>query len=904
MALSQRRDSRTGITLPQGQDQSQTSSLKDFKIVKKIGEGAFSQVYRVIRINDNVEYALKQVKMAKLSDKEKQNALNEVRILASIQHPNVIAYKEAFFDEASSTLCIVMEFADSGDLYQKILEHQKKGTKFSESEIWNITGSMTQGLKALHDKNILHRDLKCANVFLNRDGTAKMGDLNVSKVANKNGGLLLTQTGTPYYASPEVWKDQPYDYRSDIWSFGCVLYEMIALQPPFQAQNMDQLYKKVLSGQYPPIPSSYSKDLADFLGRLLQVIPQNRPSCDAMLSHPKLSGALKGSFSSQSQHSAQNEENIDLLKTIQMPLNLNQLGKILPKSKYQRKQMTLKLEDINMSGRKQLSNNKNNYSYSQEVNLPPIREIESQHIDKRSNIAVSNQQPHLRALSREASSDQLLQLRTRRLHQDSQQKQRQQSQINNSYQQKLPQAPSNQRLPSNLQISNSNNHPINNDSQRKGSQMPNAQDKLPSAYKLSTPQHQYELSRDSGHQQLQRQMSHQRELVTPNNGVTNRNLNHHGQLAGMIRGAQNVMSAKELKNKYYQPLEQIRKDLSEMSQQYDRNHQDTILHALDKTKALKNYSYLLNNEAIPSRGQSMGHKNIIHEKLQQVQQRNNLPSTFDYRPQNNQQQQQNQQVTILESKRHSQNQHQLYQQPTQIPAPSRNALQSLVPETPRQVLQPRAQYDMIGNKTKRIIISDKNSNQSRHNQDLAIKYLRDQNSQISRANDQNIPPNQNYSYQSQQNDSQNLKNQIKQATKVNFTRRISGGNENLGGNQNIGGARLKLQIDNEPTIQSERGYHNNQYSALGGLRPNMNLPIRQAQIGSSGHRSIPISTSNGAATNRNNNNANYQQQYSSQQQQQQQQLYSARNHSQQQQQLQPIQQQQYNGLRLRRAQPF
>ena len=85
-----------------------------------------------------------------------------------------------------------MEFADSGDLYQKILEHQKKGTKFSESEIWNITGSMTQGLKALHDKNILHRDLKCANVFLNRDGTAKMGDLNVSKVANKNGGLLLT----------------------------------------------------------------------------------------------------------------------------------------------------------------------------------------------------------------------------------------------------------------------------------------------------------------------------------------------------------------------------------------------------------------------------------------------------------------------------------------------------------------------------------------------------------------------------------------------------------------------------------------------------------------------------------------------------------------------------------------
>jgi NIMA (never in mitosis gene a)-related kinase len=93
---------------------------------------------------------------------------------------------------------------------------------------------MVHGLKALHDKSVLHRDLKCANIFLNKDGTVKMGDLNVSKVA-KFGGLLFTQTGTPYYASPEVWKDQPYDLKSDIWSLGCVLYETTTLQPPFTA---------------------------------------------------------------------------------------------------------------------------------------------------------------------------------------------------------------------------------------------------------------------------------------------------------------------------------------------------------------------------------------------------------------------------------------------------------------------------------------------------------------------------------------------------------------------------------------------------------------------------------------------------------------------------------------------
>lgn len=102
-------------------------------------------------------------------------------------------------------------------------------------------------MKALHDLQILHRDLKSANVFLNKDNTVKLGDMNVSKVAKK--GLLYTQTGTPYYASPEVWKDQPYDNKSDLWSLGCVLYEMASLKPPFRAENMEGLYKKVIRGK-------------------------------------------------------------------------------------------------------------------------------------------------------------------------------------------------------------------------------------------------------------------------------------------------------------------------------------------------------------------------------------------------------------------------------------------------------------------------------------------------------------------------------------------------------------------------------------------------------------------------------------------------------------------------------
>ena len=94
----------------------------------------------------------------------------------------------------------------------------------------------------MHLHNVFHRDMKSANIFISKSGEVKIGDLNVSKIAKK--GLLYTQTGTPYYASPEVWRNKPYDSKSDIWSLGCILYEMVELKPPFRAENMDGLFKK------------------------------------------------------------------------------------------------------------------------------------------------------------------------------------------------------------------------------------------------------------------------------------------------------------------------------------------------------------------------------------------------------------------------------------------------------------------------------------------------------------------------------------------------------------------------------------------------------------------------------------------------------------------------------------
>ena len=308
--------------------------MDGFEILEKLGDGAYSVVYKVRRKEDSKIYALKKVKLQNLSEKEKENSLNEVRILASVKSTFVIAYKEAFIDENEQSLCIVMEYADKGDLYQKICQFKKMGCLIEEVDVWRIFIQMTKGLKALHDLKILHRDLKSANIFLFSDGSAKIGDLNVSKVAYK--GLGYTQTGTPYYASPEVWRDEPYDIKSDVWSLACVTYEMLALHPPFRAENMEALYNKVIKCQYGKISDRYSSDISEIIKLLLKVRSKDRPTCGQILKHPLVKKRLEF-FQAQA-----GNENIDiddmeegvLLRTIRIPKNLLCLSDKLPEANY------------------------------------------------------------------------------------------------------------------------------------------------------------------------------------------------------------------------------------------------------------------------------------------------------------------------------------------------------------------------------------------------------------------------------------------------------------------------------------------------------------------------------------------------------------------------------------------
>ena len=308
-------------------------SINDFEIIKQLGKGAFGSVSKVRKISDGKIYALKSVKIGKLSQKEKESALNEIRILYSLNNPNIIYYYDGFYDETSRTLNIIMEFAEDGDISGKIKELQIKKEKFSEETIWNWIIQMLEGIKYLHNNKIIHRDLKCANIFLNKKGIIKIGDLNVSKVSES--GLAKTQTGTPYYCAPEIWKDEEYDYKCDIWSIGCIIYELCTFVPPFRGTSLRDLSINVLKGIYNPIPKYYSNDLSEIISKMLIVDPNKRYSIDQLLNCDiikKRINSIKDSIIPFIvRNNKKNIGNVNLIKTIKFPKNLKDINKIIPK---------------------------------------------------------------------------------------------------------------------------------------------------------------------------------------------------------------------------------------------------------------------------------------------------------------------------------------------------------------------------------------------------------------------------------------------------------------------------------------------------------------------------------------------------------------------------------------------
>lgn len=303
--------------------------LGEFKNLTLIGKGSFGRVYRAVRLSDNQEYALKELDMRPMQRKEREDCVNEVRILASsVNNPSIVRYFDAFM--VGDSLWIVTELARGGDINAKLKRHTKRGELLSEDLIWAFFIQICQGLKYLHAANILHRDIKAPNIFITGPRSVKIGDLGVAKCTKH--GMAQTQIGTPYYMSPELWKNQKYDKRSDVWSLGVLLYELAALKHPFLAQSERALCDKVVRGQYPPLPKCFSNDLTTMVKLMLQLDPSKRPTAEQLLEHPIVLKHMDCSpISCDSEVPFHRGE---LVGTIHVPKMLMDLQSRLPGAKY------------------------------------------------------------------------------------------------------------------------------------------------------------------------------------------------------------------------------------------------------------------------------------------------------------------------------------------------------------------------------------------------------------------------------------------------------------------------------------------------------------------------------------------------------------------------------------------
>ena len=274
----------------------------NYKKIQQLGEGSFGKAFLCKRESDDSLCVIKQILIEGMDKKEKDDVLNESIILAKLDHQNIIKFFEVFeSNKPKHMVNIVTEYADGGDLSEKIKEKKNKNNNFTESEILDYFTQICLAIKHIHEKKIIHRDLKSGNIFLMKNGLVKLGDFGIAKRFQKTMDKAKTFIGTPYYLSPEIINGKPYDSKSDIWSLGVLLYEMMTFKMPFNANSLPMLSVKIMRGQYIPPPTIYTKDLRELVTKCLTVEPKNRPSIQEILRMPIIQNRIR-SFLTENQY--------------------------------------------------------------------------------------------------------------------------------------------------------------------------------------------------------------------------------------------------------------------------------------------------------------------------------------------------------------------------------------------------------------------------------------------------------------------------------------------------------------------------------------------------------------------------------------------------------------------------
>ncbi|XP_030044958.1 serine/threonine-protein kinase Nek3-like, partial [Microcaecilia unicolor] len=262
--------------------------MEGYTVLRVIGEGTFGRALLVHHERSGQDYVMKEIRLPK-SAGAIQNCRQEAVLLAKMKHPNIVAFLESF--EADGHLHIVMEYCDGGDLLQTV--KRQRGKLFPEEKILHWFVQMCLAVQHIHDQLVLHRDIKSKNIFLTQSGTVKLGDFGSARLLRSSMAYARTYVGTPYYVPPEIWENLPYNNKSDIWSLGCVLYELCTLKHPFQANGWKNLILKICQGSYSPLPTQYSYELHYLMKQMFKRSPKHRPSVTTILTRGHLAKLIR-----------------------------------------------------------------------------------------------------------------------------------------------------------------------------------------------------------------------------------------------------------------------------------------------------------------------------------------------------------------------------------------------------------------------------------------------------------------------------------------------------------------------------------------------------------------------------------------------------------------------------------
>ena len=276
-----------------------------YKRLQQLGEGSFGTAYLVKGETTGNYAVIKQVQIDQMDAADRRATIKEAKILEVMKHPNITSFKEVYKTKKGQ-LCIVMEYCDGGDLASRIEARQEESKQagkwiyFSEDQVLHWFTQICLGVKHVHDRRILHRDLKAQNVFMTKKDFCKIGDFGVSSVLKRTEDRAQSVAGTPYYLAPELYLEDPYSFSADVWSLGIMLYEMCALEYPFNSDDGTQraLAREVLKKELPRLPSQFSDELNQVCAFMLDKDPTKRPNINQVLKHPLIKERIPALLSS------------------------------------------------------------------------------------------------------------------------------------------------------------------------------------------------------------------------------------------------------------------------------------------------------------------------------------------------------------------------------------------------------------------------------------------------------------------------------------------------------------------------------------------------------------------------------------------------------------------------------